>query len=122
MRIRFIIILLSICLSIVSCEKEKCLDTFRISKEGGCISFDNIELDGSTLITSDGYEIDEPIHNPYYGYWESRISWFSATYYYDKKMILVTIDENNTGRSRICKIHGQRKDGEMIYYRVKQGS
>lgn len=106
---------------IVSCEKEKCIDTYRINKYGGTWRYDNVEIEGSSLIISDEYEEAESEHDIYQYFWHSRLTWASTIYRYNEKQLWISIDPNETGKPRACKIQSKTLNGKNICYRVRQG-
>ena len=96
-------------LAIVSCSKFSGEDYVNLSSYGGPWTFDNVDIDGSTLTVTDGKESSKLEYWPEASVdsdalWTAEISWAYVSYQPSRKILYVRVDSNETGVKRSATI------------------
>lgn len=107
--------------AIAACSKFSGDDYVNLSSSGGSWTFENVELDGSTLTISDGKEVST---SEYWSeasvdsdaLWTAEISWAYVSYQPSRKSLYLRAEPNESGVKRSSIISAGSDNGVKHFH------
>ena len=116
-----VFIYLLMVIAIAACSKFSGDDYVNLSSSGGSWTFENVDIDGSTLTISDGKEVST---SEYWteasvdsdALWTAEISWAYVSYQPSKKLLYLRAESNESGVKRSSTISGNSGNSMKHFY------
>lgn len=108
-------------IAIAACSKFYGDDYVNLSSSGGPWTFENVDIDGSTLTISDGNEVSTSKYWPEASadsdaLWTAEISWAYVSYQPSKKLLHLRAESNESGVKRSSTISGNSGNSLKHFY------
>lgn len=115
------VIYLLMLIAIAACSKFYGDDYVNLSSSGGPWTFENVDIDGSTLTISDGNEVSTSKYWPEASadsdaLWTAEISWAYVSYQPSKKLLHLRAESNESGVKRSSTISGNSGNSMKHFY------
>lgn len=115
------VIYLLMLIAIAACSKFYGDDYVNLSSAGGPWTFENVDIDGSTLTISDGNEVSTSKYWPEASadsdaLWIAEISWARVWYQPSKKLLRLIAESNESGVKRSSTISGNSGNSMKHFY------
>ena len=119
MKMRLICLLMV--LAIAACSKFSGDDYVNLSSSGGPWTFENVDIDGSTLNIADGNETSKAECWPEASVdsdvlWTAEISWAYVSYQPSRKILFLRVEPNESGVKRSSTVSAKSGNSEKHFY------
>ena len=116
-----VFIFLLMVIAIAACSKFSGDDYVNLSSSGGSWTFENVDIDGSSLTISDGNEVSTSECWPEASVdsdalWAAEISWAYVSYQPSKKLLYLRAESNESGIKRSSTVSGSSGNSMKHFY------